>query len=160
MQISTRHMVHVMCNFCKRKIFFCEYNYFNYHTKARRKNVDSYTFLGILIRFSYDYFKNVCFANLRKMEKCETEMKILYDWALGVCLSWYKSSALTRRRDKHTPLWKTNFKKTKGRRMRRSPLNRLANRRNLFSTLPMFSFNALNRNCYSTKGDICERFLS
>ena len=70
----------------KRKIFFCEYNYFNYHTKARRKNVDSYTFLGILIRFSYDYFKNVCFANLRKMEKCETEMKILPIWQLGVCL--------------------------------------------------------------------------
>ena len=42
--------------------------------------------------------------------------------------------------------------------MRRSPLIRLANRRNLFSTLPIFSFNILNRNCYSTKGDIFERF--
>jgi hypothetical protein len=42
--------------------------------------------------------------------------------------------------------------------MRRPPLTRLANRRNLFSTLPIFSFNILNRNCYSTKGDFCERF--
>ncbi len=56
------------------------------------------------------------------------------------------------------PLELTNFKKTKGNRMRRSPLNRLANRRNLFSILPMFSFNALNRNCYSSNGDLCTLF--
>ena len=66
------------------------------------------------------------------------KIKILYDWVLGVCLSdtsrrrWRAAETSTR------PLGLTNFKKTKGNRMRRSPLTRLANRRNFSSIFKIF----------------------
>lgn len=85
--------------------------------------------------------------------------KILYDWVLGVCLSWYKSSALARRRDKHTPARTNKLQENEMKSNASFAADPLGESTQFFFDIQKFSFYALNRNCYFPIGNVYAFFV-
>ena len=74
-------------------------------------------------------------------------------------LVWYKSSALTRRRDKHTPARTNKLQENERKSNASFAADPLGESTQFFFDSPKFSFYTLNVNCYFTNGE-CVRFFS
>ena len=77
---------------------------------------------------------------------------------LGVCLSWYKSSALTRRRDKHTLAQINKLQENEMKSNASFAADPLGESTQFFFDIQKFSFYALNVNCYFPNRE-CVRFF-
>lgn len=78
---------------------------------------------------------------------------------LGVCLSWYKSSALTRRRDKHTLAQINKLQENEMKSNASFAADPLGESTQFFFDIQKFSFYALNRNCYFPIGNVYAFFV-
>ena len=107
--------------------------------------------LWIIWHLCADFFtKKACFYQ----QIFPFKIKILYDWVLGVCLSWYKSSALARRRDKHTPDRTNKLQENERKSNASFAADPLGESTQFFFDIQKFSFYALNRNCYFPIGNV------